>query len=132
MVGSFGIDGPKRDLGDEGKECLATGLEILDSIASSSFGCTTSFCFGIHIVFAFTLVGLCGLWDSLHFYIKFRIVRTCLFEWTCSYLYCCGCLALCIFDLASKFMLVALEGVCGGVGDGGNVDKILDVGCWME
>lgn len=56
----------------------------------------------------------------------------CIFEWTWSSAYFCGCLALCICNLASKLLLIVSEGVCKGGGDGGNMGEVMDVGCWME
>lgn len=57
----FGTQGPKMDLGARGEELLASGLATFDVIVHFSFKCSSAFCFGIHMVFYFSLMGFFGI-----------------------------------------------------------------------
>ena len=74
---------------------------------------------GIHMIFEFCSLGLCGLLTFSLIWIKCFSSGTCILEGTCRYLDFCGFLDLCFLILASNLLLLAMvwEQEHGGYGE---------------
>ena len=64
--------------------------------------------FGIHMIFDFCSLGLCGLLTFSLIWIKCFYSETCILEGTCLYLDFCGVVDLCFVILTSNFLLLAI------------------------
>ena len=74
---------------------------------------------GIHMIFDFCSLGLCGLLTFSLIGIKCFAFGTCILEGTCQNLDFCGFVDLCFFSLASNMLVLAMvwEQEHGGYGE---------------
>ena len=85
---------------------------------------------GIHMIFDFCSLCLCGLLIFSLIGIKCFDFGTCILEGTCRNLDFCGFVDLCFFILAANMLLLAIVWEQEQGGYGGIMDGMIEVGGW--